>query len=217
MTNTIPAELDIDLTTLTGGAVYDPQSRQLTWQGTLPPGGQHLIRYQAAPNQPLPPGTEINNALAIHYPRQSLTFHRNAAFWINAPDLTQSSLIAAPENAYPNETILYQLVIHNSGLAPAGTTSATLRLPDPLGLLTGTLQTTAGSAVINGRFLHWQGDIAVNQSITISVMMTTPFQIDPLWLPATAIINDNITAVLVKDTLVSLIPHQSYFPAIAKN
>jgi hypothetical protein len=31
------------------------------------------------------------------------------------------------------------------------------------------------------------------------------------------VIDDNITAVLVKDALVSLFPRQSYLPAIAKN
>jgi len=217
MTNTLPAELDLDPTTLVGGAVYDPQSRQLTWQGMLSPGGQHLIYYQAAPNQPLPPGTEINNLLDIHSFNPSLTFQRHATYWINAPDLTQSAVIGPIGTVSPNETIQYQLLLHNSGLAPAQATSATLRLPDALGLLTNTLQTSSGSAVISDSFIIWQGDIALNQTITVSMMLTTPFQTTPLWLSATAVIDDNITAVFVKDTLFFLIPRQSYLPAIAKD
>jgi uncharacterized repeat protein (TIGR01451 family) len=216
ITNTLPAELDLDPTTLTGGAAYDSQSRQVTWQGTLAANGQQLITYQAAPNQALPPGTQIDNLLDIHLPAQSLTFQRNATYWINAPDLTHSAVIGPVGTVDPNQTILYQLVLQNSGLAPAQTTSATLRLPDALGLLTNTLQTTSGSAVISDRFVIWQGNIGLNQVITVSVMMTTPFQLDPLWLPVTAIINDNSTAVVVKNALFFLIPRQSYLPAIAK-
>ena len=47
--------------------------------------------------------------------------------------------------------------------------------------------------------------------------MTTPFQISPIWLPATAVINDQTTNLVVKDTLFSLKPYQSYFSAIAKD
>jgi hypothetical protein len=47
-------------------------------------------------------------------------------------------------------------------------------------------------------------------------MMTAPFIISPLWLPATAVIADQTTPLIVKDTLLSLKPYQMYFPTIAK-
>lgn len=216
MTNTIPAELDIDPASVTGGAVYYPETRRLTWQGMLPAGGEHLIIYRAAPNQPLPAGTRIDNGLEIRYPDQNLTFSRNAAYWINAPDLTYSDFTVSPEHALAGDTILYQLVLANGGLASATAISTTVRLPDALGLLTDTLKISGGTAEIDGRFLSWVGELAVNEAITVSVMMTTPFRTYPLWLPATAVIDDGVTAVTVKDSLLFLIPHQSYFPAIAK-
>jgi uncharacterized repeat protein (TIGR01451 family) len=216
MTNTIPAELEIDLSTLVGGAVYDPQSNHLSWLGTIPPGTAHLIKYQASPPQSLPPATQIDNMLEIHSFEHKLTFQRIATYWVNSPNLAQSTFAGPDETIYPSDTISYQLFIYNNGLAPAQTTSATLRLPDALSLLTDTLQVSSGSAEVNGRFLRWQGNIAVNQTITVSIMMTTPFQLNPLWLPATAILDDNLTAVIVKDTLVPLFPRQSYLPAIAK-
>jgi hypothetical protein len=216
ITNTIAAELDIDVTSLSGGPSYDPETGQLTWQGMLPPGGEHLISYRAAPNQMFPAGTRIDNSLEIHLPEQNLTFSRNAVYWINGPDLTFSSLSVSPEQAFAGETVFYQLVLMNGGLAPATVTSATLRLPDSLGLLTDTLQMSEGTAEIDGRFLFWEGEIDVNQAVTVSIMMTTPLKIYPLWLPATAVIDDDVTAVTVKDSLLFLIPHQSYLPAIAK-
>jgi uncharacterized repeat protein (TIGR01451 family) len=216
LTNTLPAELIIDPATISGGAVYDSQTRQLTWQGFIPAGGEWIIRYQATPVSGLPPGTQIDNQAVIYYRPQNLRFDRIATSWINAPDLSHSEL-ATPELVYAGQNVLYQLVLQNTGLTAAQTTSVTLRLPDELGPITGTLQATGGSAVLNNHFLTWQGSLQTGQVITISIIMTSSFQTTPLWLPATAVISDNTTAPLVKDTLFLLIPYQSYFPAIAKN
>jgi uncharacterized repeat protein (TIGR01451 family) len=165
-----------------------------------------------------PVTAEVNGEERVigHSFEHKLTFQRIATYWVNSPNLAQSTFAGPDETIYPSDTISYQLFIYNNGLAPAQTTSATLRLPDALSLLTDTLQVSSGSAEVNGRFLRWQGNIAVNQTITVSIMLTTPFQLDPLWLPATAILDDNLTAVIVKDTLVPLFPRQSYLPAIAK-
>ncbi|MFZ0545739.1 MAG: hypothetical protein WAM60_09900, partial [Candidatus Promineifilaceae bacterium] len=216
ITNTIPAELAIDPATLTGGASYNPTTQQLTWQGLLPANAEQIVSYEAAPSQPFPTGTRIDNTLDIYYPDQDLTFDRSVSYWINAPDLTSSALTVSPENGHAGDTIYYQLVLLNNGLTAAETTSATLHLPDSLGLLTDTLQLTGGSAEIDGRSLTWQGQIGVHQAVTVSVMMTTPLRTYPLWLPVTAIISDGATAVIVKDSLLYLIPYQAYFPAIAK-
>ncbi len=216
MTNTLPAELDIDLATLTGGAIYDAVNHQLSWQGTLSPGQSHTIQYQAAPNQPMPNGKQVDNQVEIFYEYHGLTINRIASYWINAPDLSVSTFQVSQANAFPYETIVFALALNNNGLTATNNASATLRLPDGLGLLTDTLQTTAGTAVIEGRFLNWQGGIGLNQTITVSVMMTTPFNLSPIWLPATAIISDQMTPIIVKDALLFLTPYQSYFPTIAK-
>ncbi|MCI0727617.1 MAG: carboxypeptidase-like regulatory domain-containing protein [Chloroflexi bacterium] len=217
ITNTLPVSLALDLATISGGASYDPATRQLTWTGELASGASHVISYQAAPADGLPAGTRLDNPVTIYYERHDLRFERIATVWPGAPDLSQSTLqVTSGQNYQP---LTYTLTLINSGFAPGanGLISATVRLPDDLGLLTDTLSVSSGQATITGRRLAWSGGILPGEVVTVSVVMTAGLPSFPTWMPATAVIEDGVTEALVRDGAFYLVPYQVYFPAIAKN
>jgi subtilisin family serine protease len=216
ITNTLPAELVIDPATITGAAAYDPVGRQLTWSGLLGQGASHLITYLARPAAGLSPGRRIENPVTIHMTAHNLRFVQSTPLWIEAPDLSPSHLSVAPLAARPQDSISYDLVLWNDGLA-GGTISGTLFLPAELRPLTDTLAASSGQVSLSGGRVSWQGTLLVGQKVTITLNLTSPLYLRPLWLPAISVVDDATTNPLVQSTVFYLAPFQAYFPTIAKH
>ena len=96
----------------------------------------------------------------------------------------------------------------------AGFITATLKLPHEMQPITGTLSTSGGSALLQDRTLTWQGHVEVGEEITVSLMVTSPLGTRPMWLMATAVIEDGITEPILLDAVVYVTPHLIHHPLI---
>jgi uncharacterized repeat protein (TIGR01451 family) len=217
MTNTLPTELTLLPGSIAGGAVYDATAGRLTWQGVLGNDDSHQISYMAVPGATLTDGTRIDNPIYIHYDRHDIRFVRDVTIWVNAPDLSRTTLTADVTSPAPLQAVTYTLLMQNHGLSTATMVSAVVRLPDELNPVSSTLETASGVAVLKDRHVNWVGDLDVGSTVTVSLVMTRTMAITPLWLPTTAIIADGVTDAIVRDVYPYLRPYELRLPLIAKD
>ena len=223
VTNTLPAGLALVPGTLSGGAIYDAAARRITWQGTLlhesSHESSHTISYQATAIGA--PGTRLDNPVTIQYrrrhqPHHHVAFTRTATVWINAPDLSGSTLAVVSSAPQAAAVVTYTLNLRNDGQVAAAGATAVVRLPDELTPITGTLQTSAGLVSLAGQRISWEGDLAPGGRVTVSLALDNKVRPRILRLPATAVIDDGVTDTWLQDTQLTLVPYVSYFPLIAQ-
>jgi uncharacterized repeat protein (TIGR01451 family) len=212
LTNNLPQALTIVPGSITGGADYDATTRLLNWSGMLPSGGAHEISYQAIPSNTLSDGTPIENHLQIHYQRHNLTFNRATIMWIEAPDLTSSTLTAVPNLPIAADTITYTVTLHNSGLKATNNVSTVVRLPDELALISDTLTANEGTANLAPHRIFWQGDLNPGQTVTVSLVLTRSVMAIDRWLPSTAVIQDGVTNTILQPHFLYLPAYKQYLP-----
>jgi hypothetical protein len=210
VTNTLPVSLTIDPSSLTGEGQYDQATHQVTWSGTLHPGQEHQITYQARPSVYLSPGELIENRVEFYYEDHDLKFERAARSWIAAPDLTHSQVTLQPQVARPGQNISVAVSVHNDGLA--GPISASLRFPAEVRPLTGTLQLASGGAHWSDQLLQWYGWLGPGQIMTASVIITTTVSPSANWLPLTTFLDDQFTDPIVVSSLLEVKPYTIYMP-----
>lgn len=214
LTNLLPVGLEILPGSLTGGAVYDPGQRRVSWQGVLPAGGRQVITYAAVPQVGLLPGTRLENRVWLADEGWGWQFWRTAELWIEVPDVGSSWLAATAVSHLPQQTLTYTLHLENRGLVAAPVVSATLRLPDSFAPLTETLRVSAGTAVWQGPRVMWQGGLEVGTAVTVSVALTRTVTVESMWVMGTVVIDDGRTFPLVRANTQFLPPYQSYLPII---
>ena len=221
ITNTLPAGLTLVPGSLSGGAIYDRAAHRITWQGTLERDSSHAISYQVRAAGALAAGARLDNPVTIQYrrrdkPLHTLAFTRTATLWIDAPDLTGSTLAAVAGERQPAGVVTYTLSLRNHGLAGARSATAEVRLPDELTPITDTLQTSAGLVTLAEQRISWEGHLRPGDAVTVSLSLDYKLLPRILWLPATAVIDDGVTATWLEDSLLTLVPYVSYFPIIAQ-
>ena len=219
ITNTLPVSLSLAPGTISGGAVYDAGSRQLTWSGQLAGGGEQQISYRAVPAPGLADGALLENKLQVYYGRHALTFERTAAVWVNAPDLSRSSLTAVANAPAATQRITYTLRLVNDGhQAAAGVegVTAVIRFSEPLTPVLSALAMTQGSAYLNATRLVWAGDLGVGAVATVTLALERAPSFTRRWLPVTAVLNDNITPIQLIYNQLPLPLYTYYFPLIAR-
>ena len=213
LTNTVPNELEINETSITGNAHYNPSTRQVTWNGQRDGGESHEIVYQASPNPSLPAGLRIDNPAIIYYERHNLKVNRTASYWIEAPDLSKTDLVVSPALPPPNHPVTVFTSLRNTGLATA-VFSATLFLPEPMEPITETLEADTGTAVMKGNMVQWQGEIGVAKTAHVSVQITTPLNPQTTRYPLSILVEDSVTAPVFRQLLLDVVPNQIHFPLV---
>jgi hypothetical protein len=211
LTNTLPAELTLDRNSILGGATFDRRAGQLTWRGMLPPGGSHTIQYWATPRPNLKAGARIDNVVAIHDMNNDLILEHLASIWVTAPDLGDSSLALSPSSALPGRHVTLELDLRN-GASVDGVISATVWLPVGLEPLTSTLAADAGLATLEERRLRWHGPVPAGGQATVSLILATPHRAVAAEYQAMALIEDSVTAPLIRTAQFSLTPLRMYLP-----
>lgn len=211
LTNTLPIGLEIDPATVTGGG-YDPSSRQLTWQGTINSGEVTTITYLATPDHSLLRGEHLDNQVTIWYERHGIAFDRSASVWIEAPDLTGSRLEADVSSNDRRQLVTYTLILENLGLSAAEMATATVHLPQSLNVLTNSLGSGGGTASLGNHNLVWRGALAAGEMLSVSVTLSRTVSLSPIWLPATAVIQDGLTDLLVRYVQPQAPPFRYYLP-----
>lgn len=217
--NDLPPELVLLPGSIQGGAVYEAGAHRLSWQGNIAPGGIRQIVYQAAPVAGLAAGTAVTNSLTIHYQRHNLTFQRTAVYWIDAPDLSASTLTAVPNRPQSATEVAYLLTVRNGGLVATGVISANIRLPDDLTVWPGTLRATGGQTWLEERRVFWQGSLAPGQEVMVRIITSRNEDetYRDWWLPATAVLQDGVTGTVLKEQILHLPAHKQYLPLMFKN
>lgn len=208
LSNTLPAGFKYSQGSLVGGS---KDRETIYWRGTLPAGGEHTVRYAGTARETL------TNTAVISYAEHGLAFHRPVQVWVDAPDLTPSSLTAEPAVVLPGERVTYTLLIRNGGPAPAPAASAAWTLPSELTLLTGTLQWTGGSANLEDQLVGWSGSVAAGQTITVTLTGLTLPSLEGRWLPSAAVLDDGGTELLVRANVLELQPALVYLPIVLRH
>lgn len=206
ITNVLPPELTLLPETLSGGATYDANSRTISWQGSLPPGGLQVIAYQAVAS--LPTENPITNRVLISYARHRFTFAREATVWLEAPDLRPSRLTAVSRPPW----LTYTLRLENVGLTAADMVTAVIRLPDPLTPVTPLITLDSGTGFATDNRYHWQGSLAPGAVSTITLAFTHTVKTKTVTVWAEAIIEDHQTAPLIRSFKLLLEPYRAYLP-----
>ncbi|MBK8901205.1 MAG: S8 family serine peptidase [Anaerolineaceae bacterium] len=213
LTNTLSAWLVLDPDSLTGGAVYNPATRQLTWAGTLPGGGSHTISYQATPTGILPHGFKVENTLALHDGNHDLTFARLANVWVEAPDVV-ARVTAVPNQPLAATLFTYTIALENVGLTAASEISAVVSLPNTFHMITNTLTSSAGTPSVGDRRLYWAGGLDVGESITMTLVLTRAATAVPQFVATTALIDDGFTSPTFFSEWHDLPVYSRYFPIV---
>jgi uncharacterized repeat protein (TIGR01451 family) len=205
--NTVPSAVELVPGSLFG-ANYEDQT--VHWTGTLPPGAEHLIRFEGVVSE------IFTHTASFGYEEHDLRFHRDLTCWVDAPDLSASTLEAEPAVVLPGRPVTYTLEISNGGLAAATEASAVWTLPEDVELLLDTLQSSAGSINIQNHQLVWTGELAVGESATVSIAVSTPPDLQRDWISSAAVLEDGETDLLVRSAVVELRPLFSYLPIIVR-
>jgi uncharacterized repeat protein (TIGR01451 family) len=207
LSNPLPSSLGLIPGTLVGGEL---DGGVIRWEGTLPAGGDHTVRYA---------GT-VSAALAItstfYYAEHDLAFHERVQVWTDSPNLEPSTLTANPAVVIPGQPVTYTLRIHNSGPASAADAAADWTLPSDLVLLADTLQASGGDADLEGRLVHWEGSIASGEIVTLRLQALTFPGADGGWLSSAAVLKDGVTEVIVRGHVLELRPLRYYLPVMMR-
>ncbi|HUS94262.1 MAG TPA: S8 family serine peptidase [Patescibacteria group bacterium] len=211
ITNTLPPALTIDQDSITGGAIYDPVTRQLSWSGEIAGRGSRTISYRATTAPGLTPGTQINNLVSVLDSRHDLAFERSAPIWVASADLSQSAITISPSAVLPGGLAEIHVDLQNNGDRSA-TISATIHIAADLTPITPTMSTTDGSVTITEQQLSWGLDLDPHQAAQLTLVVSATNDVRTRWLPATLIIQDGITHPIFKDALLEIKPVQFWLP-----
>ncbi len=212
ITDTIPLSLTIQPASITGGAVYDAATRQLRWSGTIASGASHQISYQAIPIAA--DGTLLESDLAISYARHQLTFNQIAPLWVNSPNLSHSTLTAVSNMPAATPIVTYTLQLVNDGQQAAMGATAVITFSEVLTMVGGSLQTTMGTTAVFTDHIEWTGDLPPSAAAAVTVALERDMNLTQWALPATAVLNDQVTAVTTLYNQLEMRPFTGFFPII---
>lgn len=213
LTNTLSPWLVPDLSSVTGGALYNPATRQLTWAGTLPGGGSHTITYRATPTGVLPYGFKIENALVLHDGNHTLTFDRLANMWVEAPDVV-ARITAVPNQPLAATVFTYSVTLENRGTTTAPNVATMISLPNTFYVVTDTLATSDGVPYFWDGRLYWWSELDVAEAITLTLVLTREATAVAQWVAATALVDDDLTSPTFFAQWEYLPVYSRYFPIV---
>lgn len=217
ITNPLPQGLELWLPTLPPDLSYDAQKRTLSWHGVIEEGGGRQFQYQAKIDPGLPASTLLENRLTLQYARHPLQFERVATVWVDAPDLSGAQITTEVYLPEPYQFVWYTMTLPNRSVVAAEEVTAVLHIPPSLIPAEATLQASAGTAVLDGQQITWQGSINGQTTVTISILTWRPIQVSQDWVSATAFIDDGVTRPLVRTAVTHLPPYRQYFPMVQKS
>lgn len=216
LSNQVPTELTVLTETISGNAQFDAAQNILEWQGELKGLQRHVISYQAVVDSELAAGSLLKNSVQFSYTNLPVRFAQTAAVWIDSPDFSGSRLSASTATEGARQLITYTLALVNSGLGPSHQLSASLHMPPALNPISSTLKSSQGTSQLQDSHLLWTGTASAGDQITISIVMSRTVALSPIFVPATAVIDDGITSPVVRYIQPRLDPYQALLPVIRK-
>jgi hypothetical protein len=231
VTNALPANL-----WLHNGSeefTYDREQHLLQWEGIIRAGESRVLEYSAGIGAANGQSKRIDNTVTIRYAPipdsararffDHFTLTRTATTWVNAPDLTDSTLGAtadiqsnanADDDLGPLQVITYFLTLRNSSPMAVGPIHAAISFPASLGVLEESIKSTAGAISLVGSRLLWTGRIGLGATVTSSIALTQTAGAHQI-IPAVAYIDDGVTGPLIRSLFFAPLPYRSYWPVVA--
>ncbi len=207
---TLPSELSLYPESLTGGAIYYPLTRAVTWEGSLARNEEREIRLRVQVADPLPDGSSLPFPATIGYADHGLSFERPYILRVNSPDLSPSSLAVEPSHAHLAQVLTYTLMVRNIGVRDA---VATVAATAPYGtIFTGTLDSGGtGSGAVVSQTLSWSGLVVAHGMVTLSYQLAVG-QVDEGLLAHTVQLQDQYGEIWHVQAYAEMRPWQSYLP-----
>jgi uncharacterized repeat protein (TIGR01451 family) len=170
LSNTLPVSTSYVSGSLEGPGIYDPASRQVSWQGTLAPGQTVEIGYRVLVEGFLPEGTMIRNRARLA-DESGLWFERVASTRVAGPDLSASTLIVEPAVPRTGQAVTFSFTLRNEGLrgAPARLVAP---FPPGAGYEPGSAQASSGMISATEAVLVWSGSIEPGSTVTVTLPLT---------------------------------------------
>lgn len=231
VTNTLP--ISLTLHRADDRLNYNRAKHQLVWSGMVAPGEEITLAYTAALSSINGHSRRIDNNAVIAYaplraidsiaPFDHLQITRTATTWIDAPDLTGSTLSAhlagymapSPEGPVAAQLITYTLVMRNNSEIATSPISATLAMPQSLAGIEETLTATQGLLRLEAWRAVWQGSILAGDTVTVSVTLTRTAEAAGN-LPAVAYLSDGETTTTLHPVFFNPLPNRMYLPVLGK-
>ena len=163
---TIASGLTFLPSSLTGPALYDPNSSSLSWLGPISPGESITISYCTSVNEDIPPRTVILQEAMISLEEQKIRFRREAKVKVGMADLSPSTLECTPVEVLSGSPISCVLTLRNAGI-DAQEVSALIPFPSGSRLISGSASRETGNGEIGEKFMRWSGSIPAGSSSSI--------------------------------------------------
>ncbi len=162
----LPAEADYVVGSLPG-ADYDPESRVVQWETSVPAGDAVDVSYRLRLAPAIPDNTTIRHHVDI-MDEVGVTLRRVAALRVDAPDLSASQKSVSQEHAEMDDVLAYTLTLRNRGTTDGQQAALYDELPAQLELVTGSLSASSGRATTDGRRVVWEGQVLRDRPVSIS-------------------------------------------------
>ncbi len=213
--NPLPQALAYVEGSATGGAFYDPDLRQIRWQGTVPAGQKVTFEYSADVLPPLADGDTISNTATISDGLHP-AITRSVTVQVVAPDLTDSEKRAV-SMVGRGATLTYEVRIVNSGHASAEVTFAD---PLPAGV---TYLPESGQASFGGPVQYdaetgkvtWSGTVPARGIAELRFSVLVAGDVDSI--TNTATVEDGLGTTLELQATTRVVPYRFVLPLILKN
>lgn len=210
--NPLPESLAYVEGSATNGASYDPDQREIRWQGTVPAGEEIGFEYRADVLSPLADGDIISNTATISdglHPEIT----RSADVQVVAPDLSGSEKRARAMVAQ-GDTLQYLVRIVNSGHAVAEVTF-TDQLPAGVTYIEESAEADYGgppSFDVDTRTIAWTGTVPARSIAVLrfSVLATA----DVGYITNVASIEDGLGATIRLEAPTRVVPYSFRLPVL---
>lgn len=161
-----------------GAALIDGR---LAWDGPLPAGGIHTIRYRVTVDDGLPPGTLLP-AQALIRDETGLTSEVRHLARANVPDLGATFIVADKTKVEAGEVVTFVAAPRNQGALDAAA-AMTITLPSGLGLLPDSVFATSGAVLTTANAVLWRGGVSragPPPTLTFQARVAADYQGGPL-------------------------------------
>lgn len=193
LSNTLPLSTSYVAGSLEGPASYDPAGRRVTWQGSLAPGQDVVIRYRVQLHSPLPEGAVIHNRAWLA-DESGLWLERGASSRVEAPDLSASTLAVEPAKGLPGQVLTFSFALRNDGVRVA---QARLVAPFPPGAAyrPGSALASSGTISEAANALVWSGSIQPGGSAAVTLPLAALPEAVTRYLPLRSSLEDGAGGV----------------------
>lgn len=192
-----------------GGADYDPITRVMRWETSVPAGEVVDVTYRIRLAPSVPDGTTL--ALRVDIVDDGgLKLRRSAEVRVDAPDLSASQKVVSRERAALGDVLTYVVTLRNRGTVDGDLMSLYDELPSQLELMEGSLSASSGRATSDGRRLIWEGRVPRDAPVSISYRARV---VEHGVITNIARVNDG-TGVTTEHASTTIVPTKLYLPLV---